>query len=495
MNRRLTSSSLIRTGTLIVAAGLAFLVLAAVLSTWAAAILVLATGCIAVAVVPIAARLRVGTFDLLEPIVGGSTVLAVIFGVRPIAMLIAGDFTYRASDIRPEFPFVVALGLIGNLAFVRGYELVHGRPASSLNAALNTGRRLGPVLIYIYIALLAVLSVVLFGVHLSRLGSDLADGLRLFAGGSSPELIQRWAGTTEYLSASPILASCAATLLGIATGWRLNRYQIALMVTLIAYPLVVFYVSGDRRYLIPSVGVPFVAWMLMSGGRPRRRVLVVAVPVAFAVLTAIPFVRWGAAQEGSGGLAAAFVQGIGNPVRAVDRFILGPDTSMISALAIEVRVIREPTDFAFGRATVGDLLLAPIPHLLIADKPQTARDELLIRAFGTPCSVTSLGVCDDFSVIGSGYQDFWIPGVVGLLAAIGAGSAGLWSRWRRSSTDPRLVVVLSGWVVFLPILFRAGFMPAAAWCLYFLVPSLIGVLISFRRPNRSAVPFNQWSPP
>jgi hypothetical protein len=103
-------------------------------------------------------------------------------------------------------------------------------------------------------------------------------------------------------------------------------------------------------------------------------------------------------------------------------------------------------------------------------------------------------VCDDFSVIGTGYQDFWIPGVAGLLAIIGAASAWIWSRWRRSSSDPRLVVVLSAWVVFLPIVVRAGFMPAVAWCLYFLVPSLIGVLIAMGRPVAPAVPSAHSSP-
>jgi hypothetical protein len=455
----------------------------------------LAFGTIFVAALPLARRFRSGTFDVLEPIVGGSAMLAVIFGVRPIAMMLTGDLTYRGQDIRPEFPFVIALGLLGSLGFSASYEwarrrLVNPSPISDVRLP-----RLRPTIIYAYIGILAVLSVLLFGVHLSRLGSDFADGLRLLAGGASPELIDRWAGTTEYLSASPILASCAATLLGILTGWRLTRYQLILVALLIAYPLVVFYLSGDRRYMIPTVGVPAVAWLLMSGRRPGRRVFLLTVPVAFLVLTAIPFVRWGAAQEGSGGFAAAFVQGIGNPVRAVNRFLLGSDTSMFSALAIEVRALVAPRDFFYGRASVGDLLIAPIPHLLIPNKPQTARDELLTRTFGTPCQVTAGGVCDDFSVVGTAYQDLWVPGVAALMAAVGAVSAGLWYRWRRSSTDPRLVVLLAPWVVFVPIIFRAGFMPAMAWCLYFLAPCLIGVLISMRRPAGSAALVDHRSPP
>jgi hypothetical protein len=481
----LTRSKTAWLGVAVVAIGAFGAIIAVATSAWTAISVVLAAATIVVAAVPLVRRFRDGTFDLLEPIVGGSVVLAVIFGVRPLAMLPGGDFVYRDVDIRPEFPFVIALGLIGTMAFTLGYDWVRGRQAPSATVVDRADHRLLPAIIYGYIAILAILSVVLFGVHLVRLGDGLVDGLRLFAGGTSPELVTRWAGTTEYLSASPILAACAATLLGVATRWRLNRYQLALTAALILYPLVIFYVSGDRRYMIPTLGVPVVAWMLMSGRRLSRRVLILAVPIAFVVLTAIPFVRWGAAQEGSGGIAAAFVQGIGNPVRAVERFILGPDTSMFDALAIEVRILREPGDFFYGRATVGDLILAPMPHLLIQDKPQTARDELLVRAYGSPCTVTVLGVCDDFSVIGTFYQDFWIPGVVVLMAAVGAASAALWFGWRRSSGDPRLIVALSAWIVFIPIMFRAGFMPAMAWCLYFVAPSLIGVLISLRRTRQA----------
>jgi hypothetical protein len=477
----LTPSKVVRVGAAIVLASVAALILVVAFSPWAATSVLLASATIVVAAWPIVGRLRARTFDLLEPIVGGCVVLAVIFGVRPLAMLVTGDLIWRGEDIRPEFPFVIGLGLIGTITFTLAYEWLRVRQAAVSNGEVETSQRLEPTIIYPYVAVLAILSLVLFGVHLSRLGTDLVDGIRLFGGGASPELATRWVGTTEYLSASPILAACAATLLGVATRWRLNRYQWMLVVALIAYPLLVFYVSGDRRYMIPTLGVPIVAWMLMTGRRPPRRVLLLAVPVAFAVLTAIPFVRWGAAQQGNGGLAAAFVQGIGNPVRAVERFVLGPDTSMFAALAIEVRVLRAPADFFFGRATVGDLILAPIPHLLIPGKPQTARDEMLVRAYGAPCSVTVLGVCDDFSIIGTFYQDFWVPGVAGLMALIGAGSAALWFRWRRFPRDPRLIVVLSAWVVFIPIMFRAGFMPAMAWCMYFLVPCLIGVLISIRR--------------
>lgn len=474
-------SSLTRVAGSIAAATLAGVVLIMVLGAWTTISVFAAVGTIGVAVLPLALRLRAGTFDLLEPIVGGTIVLAVIFGVRPIAMLVADDFVYRDVDIAQYFPYTVALGLLGTVAFVAAYEWVRRRQlhASSLH---ERERRISRPIAFGSVAVLALLSVLLFGLHLSRLGTNLADGLRLLVGGQSPELVARWTGTSEYLSTSPILAACGATLLGIATRWRPTRLQLVLILVLVAYPVVIFYLSGTRRYMLPCLLVPLVTWMLMSGRRPSGRLLLALVPVAFLILATIPFARWvGTRDEATGGIGTVIVQAIENPARAVHRFVLGPDTNMVPTLAMEVSVLTSLGDFFYGRATVGDLLLAPIPHLIFPDKPQTARDELLTRAFGTPCRLAGEGVCDDFSIIGTFYQDFWVPGVAVLMGVVGAASAWLWFRWRRSPGDQRLIVAAGTWTVFVPIIFRAGFMPGFQWWLYFVVPCLLAV-VAFMRP-------------
>lgn len=453
----------------------AFLV-SSILGWWTIASALLAVAVLVVAAYPLVARTREGRFDLLEPIVGGMLALGVIFGIRPLAMLIVGDVSYRGTDTSPEFQFVIGLGLIGTVAFVASYEWVRRRQGSpaSTESAPAIDRRVA----YGYVIALVVLSVALFVLHLSRLGADVIDGFRLMTGGVSPELAGRWTETTEYLSASPILAACAATLIGVFLRWRLTRLQLILVVVLIAYPSIVFYLSGDRRYVLPSVGIPIIAWMLMTKIRPGRRLLLIVGPIAFLVLATIPFIRWAEARNESGGVAAAFTEGLGNPVKAVDRFVLGPDTGMFSALALEVRALRTPQDFFYGRATVGDVLLAPIPHIVFPGKPQTARNEMLIKTYGAPCGTSVNGICDDFSIIGTFYQDFWLPGVALLMALVGAASAAIWGAWQQSPLDARRVVVVASWVVFVPIIVRAGFMPAFQWCLYFLVPCLVGAILA-----------------
>lgn len=478
----MTGSRLIRVAALVAASTLTGSVLVIALGAWTTVVLFLALATLAAAALPLAQRVRAGRFDLLEPIVGSTIVLAVVFGIRPIAMLVADDFVYRDVDIAPHFPYTVALGLLGTVAFVAAYEWArHKLPASS-----SQGResRISRPLAFGSVAVLALLSVLLFGLHLSRLGSNLADGFRLLVGGQSPDLVARWAGTSEYLSTSPILAACGATLLGIATRWRLTRFQLLFFVVLIAYPVAMFYLSGTRRYMVPCLLVPLVTWMLMSVRRPGGRLLLALIPISFLILATIPFARWvGTRDDATGGIGTVIVQAIEDPARAVHRFILGPDTNMLPALAREVSVLTAPEDFFYGRATVGDLFLAPIPHLIFPDKPQSARDELLTRTFGAPCRLAGDGVCDDFSIIGTFYQDFWVPGVAILMGGVGAASAWLWSRWHKSPGDQRLIVATGTWVVFVPIIFRAGFMPGFQWWLYFFVPCLLGVMVFMRPPE------------
>lgn len=455
---------------------------------WAAPSVILALGVLAIAVIPLAARIRARRFDLLEPVVGGVLTLAVLFGVRPIAMVIDGDFVYRGVDITPVFPFVVGLGLLAIAAFAAIYEAVARRLARQVEGSGEPPETLNRSAAYGYIVVLAVVSVLAFGVHLIILGGgNFIEGFRLAVSGTTPEKLDAWGGTTEYLSVSPVLSASAAILLGIVTRWRPTKLQLIAIVLLVAYPALVFLMAGERRYILPCIGIPVVAWLLMTNRRPGWRTLLVVGTIGLYALAVLPFARSGG-LDGTRDRTQAFIDNLAKPAVALERFVLGPDTSMVSALSREVQTLDEPGDFFYGRATVGDLLLAPVPHVLVPAKPQTARDEMLARTFGGPCNVGLGGVCDDFSIVGTFYQDFWIVGVGVLMGVAGAWSALIWTRWRRWPYRPALIILLAAWVVFVPIMFRAGFMPAMAWLLYFVVPCLVGVFVSsiqLRRPVQS----------
>ena len=70
-----------------------------------------------IALAPIAHRVITSTFDIFEPVVGACLMLALLFGVRPLAMLLRGDLTLHyqpAIDVSEPFHRAVVLGALGH---------------------------------------------------------------------------------------------------------------------------------------------------------------------------------------------------------------------------------------------------------------------------------------------------------------------------------------------------------------------------------------------
>lgn len=437
----------------------------------------LASTTLAVAAYPIVKRIATSSFDILEPIVGASVMLAILFGVRPLAMMIADDMlSYRGYDIEPYFTMVLLLGLLGTTAFVVGYEVVNRAGPKEESPHRREMPYVHLSTVYMYAIVASALGVVLFAVHLS-LGGSIFETLRLMASGVSAPVASVYGRSSEYLSAAPVLVVCAAIIVVVAAGRRLSKVELLLVLLAIAYAVGCFFLVGARRFIIPSAAIPVVAYYLTLQRPPPAKLVVLIVPLAFIVLSTIPYGRTAGAREQAGGLVPILRDAFAAPVDSWKRFITGADTEMVSALAREVEVLSEPSDYAYGMATLGDVALAPIPSAVFPGKPTTAKDEMRTKAFGGPCRAFG-GLCANFSVIGTFYQDFWYPGVAVGMALLGAGSAWVWRRYVSARHDPFAVVLAASWAVFLPILIRAGFMPSFAWFLYFLLPSLLGLRLA-----------------
>jgi hypothetical protein len=428
---------------------------------------------------PILRRVLNGTIDIFEPVLGASIMLAILFGVRPLIMLSTGDRSFQKGyNIAQGFNQAVLLGMLGTLSFVVGYEVLSGlRQRSSIvsrarNLDLPATRRV--------VFVCVVLGLVLFLLLLGLAGNPLVT-LQLLAHGRSTRSVAV-VSTSSYLSDAPLLLACAATIFVITLRGKPTRGQLAAIIALVATPVAAFSLVGDRRFIIPCALIPIVVGYIVRLRRPSWRKLALIIPVAFIILATIPYARASGGRQAQGGVLPVFTRAFSAPLQPVGKFLTGTDTQMVSDLALEVESLRQSRDYYFGRATVGDLLLAPLPSHVIR-KPQTARDSLLVRIFGEPCGTVNGALCPDFSAVGTFYQDFWIPGVIAGMLLLGGFSAALWTGVKANRTSVMRLILAASWTVFLPIIIRAGIMPTFSWWLEFILPCWLGVRYIERRTS------------
>lgn len=421
---------------------------------------------------PLVARAVRGTFDLFEPLLSVNLVLLALFGIRPLAMLLNGQQLDYDRTFLPNFVFTTALALLGTLTFVTMYERFVRLSSDRSPRRIILVRRRRARLFSVGAALLGLL---LFMTFLESRGSFLHN-LRLVLAGRSDRLETLFSNSSEYLTSAPILGGCGAILLALAAGPYLRFRDRILMVLCAAFPVFYFFVVGGRRFLLPIIGIPIVVRYLQRRRRPSLRLVAIVVPIAFLLFATIVLTRSANNRAASGGVARILGHAVVHPDEPVRLFFTGPDTDMLPNLALEVRSLSRHGGYGLGQATVGDLVLAPVPHLIFPSKPTTARDRMLIRVFGGPCR-PSKGLCPDFSSIGTFYQDFWVIGVVVGMALFGWFSALLWRRYLLRPSDLTRTMLAASWFVMAPIVLRAGFNPAFAWFLYFAVPTYIGIRV------------------
>jgi hypothetical protein len=438
---------------------------------------VYATVALSVALWPIVRRVLNGTIDVFEPILPASVMLASVFGVRPLVMLATGNrLLDERFSVASGFNRAVALGMIGTVSFVVGYELIFG--ARRRSASQWMGSKLNLPATRKAVRWLTGIGILLFFAQLARQGNPLS-ALSVLLHGRSTAVAS--VDATAYLADSPLLLACGATILIISLRGNLAEGQRFIVILLVLIPVLAFSLLGNRRFIIPSVAIPLVTYYLVRNRRPAWWRLGVIVPVVFVILATIPFARAAGARRVAGGALPIFTQAFEAPFKPVEKFFTANDTEMVPALALEIENLRHPSDYFFGRATVGDLLLAPVPSALFP-KPQTSRNDLLIRIFGEPCGG---GFCPDFSTVGTFYQDFWYVGAVVGMLLLGAFSALLWVRFRENAQSNMGLILAASWAVFLPIIIRAGFMPSFSWWLEFLFPLWLCMRAIEKRSSQS----------
>jgi len=418
-----------------------------------------------VLLLPPASRIAGGRFDPFEPIVIFALAWGVMFVVRPAAILIRDDFNFYGVDIGETLDRAVMLGLLGAVAFVVGYELPVGRRlAGRLPESpdeFSPSRALAGA---VAVSVLGVLALAL--VLLPSGGLDAVD---TFLSGRSADLNELIQSSTLYLWYGSLVVIPAA-LVGFAIALaRRTPTAVALAIGLTGIALLRTIPTGNRIFLLVLLGGMIVFVFLRAGRRPGLVSLVVGFLAALVFSYAVLGFRTPETRES---FSAAFRQLAETPSQVLSPLVRGPDAEMAPALAGALLVVPDELSYRFGGATVGDLILRPIPRELWADKPEVPGREVTATVWP---EARELGNFDPaFTPVLFFYWDFGLPGVFLGVAILGAMARCLYEYFLRRPESLVVQLLFAAGTWYLVVAVRHDPVSVLVWALVLFVP-LVGV--------------------
>jgi hypothetical protein len=400
----------------------------------ASAILIL--GLALVLALPLAWRALARRLDPFEPLVLFALAYGAMFVARPASMLVHGELSYGEVDLRRTFPAATALALAGGVAFLCGYEL---RAGAALARRLPPPRRIATraaVTCSIALTVLAALALLALVTRFSGLSA-----LRILVHGRSEEEARLSHESSYVWYAARLFVPAALCLLALALRERSRRIGVAAAL-LIAASLLVTIPLGSRIFLLPLLGGIFVLVYVRRGTRPSPLLLaVLAVAALFASYAAV-IVREPERRQNAGAQFALLVH---RPYHLFDLILYRGDAEMAPVLAGALTVVPERFGYRYGRASVGEIVVRPIPRQLWHGKPEPG-DERIVAAVWPRLSGH---FHPSFSSLLSFYWDFGIAGVMWGMAVFGIGCRALYEWFRRhaDSFAAQLIYSAALWYV------------------------------------------------
>jgi hypothetical protein len=108
---------------------------------------------------------------------------------------------------------------------------------------------------------------------------------------------------------------------------------------------------------------------------------------------------------------------VSTPTSSLRPLYRGPDAEMAPALAGALTAVPDRLSYRFGGATVGDLVVRPIPRQLWSDKPEPTGNQVAAEVW--PVAVETGGFDPAFTPMLSFFWDFAVFGVFLGMAVIG----------------------------------------------------------------------------
>jgi hypothetical protein len=291
----------------------------------------------------------------------------------------------------------------------------------------------------VLLAALGVASLALF-----LLPSGGLDAVETFFSGRGSALNELLGASTTYLWWGSLLVVPAA-LIGFAVAWTTRTPgTIVVAGLLVGVALLRIVPVGNRVFLLPLLGGMAVFTYLHAGRRPRALPLVVTVVLALFLSYAVLQLRYPDTRRNFGSAVTSLAE---TPSRMIAPLTKGADAEMAPALAGALRVVPSRFGYRFGRATVGDLLVRPVPREWWAGKPETPGHEVVVTVW--PKARTLGGFDPAFTPLLHLFWDFSLAGVLGGMLLFGAGARALVEYLRRhpDAIGAQLVFALGLWYV------------------------------------------------
>lgn len=429
------------------------------------------SGGVAIALaLPLAQRVLVRRFDIFEPIVVFAFAFAVMFVVRPLSMLINNDMVYFGVDVRRTLPLAVLLALAGAVAFVVAYELPWGR-ALAVRIPRPRGEldetRMAAAALFVGILGLLALFIVL---PTSR-GLSALDPL---VNGRGAELGRVLTNTSTYLWYGSLLL-IPASLAFFALALRRRRSGFVAAAAIFgSVALLRTIPTGNRLALLVYVGGAVVFVYLRRARRPGLATLAAGVVVALVGSYFFLTLR----DPDSRAHALRTVERVtSNPTRLFRPIVRGADAEMAPALAGALTVIPERLDYRFGGATLGDLVIRPIPRQLWPGKPYPPGHEVVTTVWP---DAAMYGFDPAFTPLLFFFWDFGVPGVLIGMATFGLVARLAYERMLQDSDRMDTQLLFAAFLWFMVIASRNDPADTVVQAAFLLVP-LAAILAAARR--------------
>ena len=440
-------------------------------------VVVLSVGVAIAVAVPIAWRVREGRFDPFEPILVFALAWGVLFVVRPIAIVVRDDTNFYGVDIADTLDEAVLLGLVGAVGFAVGYAMSLGKRAAARVPAVPTGTPTSAAALA-WSAVVAGVGLVALALVILPAGG--LDGVGTFLGGRSEALNEIIEDSTIYLWYGSLVMVPAALVSGAVA--LTSRAASAIVLALVLWALALLRVvpTGARTFLIVLVGGFVVFVFLRMARRPGVLVICLALAAALVASRVVLEVRDPETRRDVPTVVRSIVAA---PGRALSPLYRGPDAEMAPALAGALTAIPDPLGYRFGGATVGDLVLRPVPREVWAGKPLPPVTVVTKEVW--PVAVETGGFNPAFTPVMSFYWDFGIFGVFVGMGLLGVLARVLWEYFLRFHASFAAQLIYATALCYFVVVLRHDPVAVTVWGLIVFVPLVAVIRLS--TPGVSAV--------